>query len=154
MTDQGLTLASGKSNTFTMTIPASNDGLVLRRRLDYLNNGVGGQTASIEVDSTPVGTWRIPGYYLNHLSAFPNLPASRSQGAPDKRWRDADFHIPAAVTSGKTQIAIKITNIGAGAWNAYDYRLFAYRSTPAPDTLPPAAPTGVSAVGQRTVPSH
>ncbi|MBN2491322.1 MAG: DUF2961 domain-containing protein [Planctomycetes bacterium] len=148
--DRGVHLERDRSCAFHVTIPPHNDGCLLRRRLDYLNEGIADQTLEVEVDGHPVGTWSVPGHYLNHLAAFPSLPASRGQGTPDKRWLDSDFEIPAAFTRDRGAVEIRLTNTGPGPANAFDFRMFAHLSAPAADVQPPGAPLHLTAVGLTT----
>ena len=148
ITDHGVKLGVGQTLSFTMSIPSNNDGVVLRRRFDYFNNAVADQTAHIEVNSGTAGTWVNRGFYMNHLSAFPNLPPSRGQGTLDKWWQEDGFHIPATHTRGKTALSIKVTNTGAGAWNAYGFSLMAYLQVPAADTRAPGVPLNPTTRGQ------
>ncbi len=145
--DSGVALLPKRFQQFDLTIDPLNDGVTLWRRLDHDNNGHANQVARVEVGGQFVGTWRTPGRYLGHLPWFPTRPARRGQGTPDKRWRDVAFEIPKSFTTGKSRIRVKITNTGASLWNAYEYRCAVRRTTPAVDTNPPGAPTGVDARG-------
>jgi len=151
ITDGGVSLGAGKQCTFEVTIPAGNDGVILRRRLDYQNGGTEDQIARVEVNGRGVGTWTLRGHYLNHLAAFPNLPAQRGQGVANKRWRDSDFHIPASFTRNLNRLTIKLIDTATkGSFNAFDFRVYAHLSQAAADTQPPGAPSGLQAEAMST----
>lgn len=145
--DSGVALLPKRHQQFELTIDPVNDGVTLWRRLDHENNGHPDQSARVEVDGKPVGTWRTPGRYLGHLPWFPSRPVRRGQGFPDKRWRDEAFEIPSTFTTGKSRIKVRITNTGQGLWNAYEYRCAVRRTTPSLDGTAPGAPSGVDARG-------
>ncbi len=93
---------------FTMTIQPANDGVILRRRLDY---GIGNQCAEVYVDGARVGTW----YRAGNNSA--------------RRWRDDEFMIPASFTKGKNKITFRIVFISSDSdWNEFTYWVYCLTS--------------------------
>jgi hypothetical protein len=88
---------------FVMAIQPANEGVRLRRRLDY---GIGNQNADVYVDGARVGTWY-------------------RAGSNSARWRDDDFIIPASLTKGKNQITIRVAFISSDSdWNEFTYWLY------------------------------
>jgi len=64
---------------FVMTIQPANEGVLLRRRLDY---GIGNQNAEVFVDGARVGTWYRAGSNFQRwrnepIYQFTNLPMSQ-----------------------------------------------------------------------------
>ncbi|MBI5300547.1 MAG: DUF2961 domain-containing protein [Chloroflexi bacterium] len=94
------------SSQFELAILPSNEGVVLRRRMDY---GVANQSADVFVDGVRVGTWHRAG----------------SNGI--RRWRDDDFMIPASLTQGKSKILVRIVfNSSDGDWNEFNYSAYSW----------------------------
>ncbi len=87
VTDDGRYHAVGETIQFTLAIEARNAGVVLRRRLDQI---LFDQRAEVLIDGVPAGTWGWP--VVNDL----------------KRWAEHDFLIPAALTAGKSRIAVTL----------------------------------------------
>lgn len=85
---------------FVMDIDPNNAGVNLIRRLDYT---IADQRADVYVDGVYAGEWLTP-------------------GASASKWLDSKFEIPGALTSGKSQILIKVQFTGAtGDWNEFYY---------------------------------
>lgn len=93
---------------FRMAVDANNGGAILRCRNDYAQSG---QKVNVYVDGALVGTWYLAG--------------SNSQ----KRWRDAEFQIPAGFTAGKTSVTIKLAYVSGSWWAEYRYWMFSIRDT-------------------------
>lgn len=92
------------SSQFTMAIQPGNQGVVLRRRLDY---GVADQKAAVYVDAVLVGDWFTPGSDATN------------------RWRNYGFAIPSAFTAGKSAITVKLVAHTPGMdWTEYRYWAF------------------------------
>lgn len=92
------------SSQFTVAVDPANQGVVLRRRLDY---AVPGQQAAVYVDGQAVGEWSTPGAD----SAFP--------------WRDYGFAIPAEFTAGKSAVAVELAASSQGTdWTEYRYWIY------------------------------
>ncbi len=100
-------------SSFTATIPAGNDGLVLRAQLDQCP---GHQAARVYVDGVDVGVWSDPA------------------GNCAQIWDDANFPVPPAVTRGRNSVQIRLVAVpGPGAppgatpvWTAFAYSVFAF----------------------------
>src|SRR5579859_5349853 len=89
---------------FTMSLQPTNAGAILRRRFDQ---GVANQTANVYADGALVGVWYQGGYEDIH------------------NWRDQDFMIPAAFTSGKSSTRIKVQFLSSSNdWNEFTYSLY------------------------------
>lgn len=90
------------TSQFTLKIDPSNDGVVLQRRLDF---GIPDQQAEVFVDDQKAGKW-----------------FDRGNDAID-HFRDHSFVVPAALTKGKSQIAIKVVFDAASPtdWNEFFY---------------------------------
>jgi hypothetical protein len=93
---------------FVLALNPANNGVVLRRRLDY---GIANQQAAVFVDGTLVGSW-----YLAGSNRF-------------RRWRDSDFLIPPTFTAGRNRITVKIQFASSIAdWNEFLYRAYSVMS--------------------------
>jgi len=92
---------------FTLAITPGNQGVDLRRRYDA---GIAGQKARVYVNGTLAGTWYVAG------------------ANPYHRWGDTDFLIPAALTTGKSSITVRIQYV-AGT-DLTDYAYWAYSIIP------------------------
>jgi hypothetical protein len=92
---------------FTLAITPANQGVDLRRRYDA---GIASQKARVYVNGILAGTWYVAG------------------ANPYHRWADTDFVIPAALTTGKKAITVRI-QYAAGA-DLTDYNYWAYTITP------------------------
>jgi len=96
------------SSEFIASIRPDNRGIRLRRRSDQMT---GRQRANVYVDGVLVKerSW----YY-----------ADRN---PYKRWLEDEFDVPAAYTSGKSEVAIRLEYVQAGetrAWNEFYYWIY------------------------------
>ncbi len=100
VSDVGRILPTGASSQFAVKLhPTLNNGVVLRRRLDYRQAN---QQARVYVDNVLAGTW---------LDAGSNT-----------RFAESEFLIPATMTQGKSQLAIRIENASASTpWTEYHY---------------------------------
>ncbi|PLS81601.1 hypothetical protein CYG49_01735 [Candidatus Saccharibacteria bacterium] len=86
---------------FTAAIDPSNEGVTLKRRLDY---GIGNQKANVYVDGNLVGEWSTPGFDITN------------------QWRDSKFEIPSSFTAGKSSITIKVAFVSSDIdWNEFTY---------------------------------
>jgi hypothetical protein len=86
---------------FTMAIQPTNQGMVLRRRLDQ---SIVNQQANVYVDGAFVGPWYRAGGNASH------------------QWRDDDFMIPASFTSGKSTVQIRVQFVSStNDWNEFTY---------------------------------
>ena len=105
ITDTGDTMT--RNTQFTMAVNPANNGVKLRRRMDY---SVLNQKAEVYVNGALVGTW---------YDAGQNTTLS---------WRDSDFEIPAILTQGQSSLNITIDydNTGGKAWTEYDYWAYSY----------------------------
>jgi YVTN family beta-propeller protein len=109
------------SSQFQLAIDPSNDGVLLRRKLDQ---GIANQQAMVFVDGQPVGIWYTAG------------------GNPYHRWRDDDFLIPAAYTRGKRAITIRIADASPDiAWTEFQYAAYSIVNPLTPVPLPTVTPT-------------
>ena len=115
--DDGRVITNGTSQ-FTLTLQPTNAGAILRRRFDQgLTNQISHQ-ASVYVAGTLVGTWYRAGTNMT------------------SRWRDDDFMIPAAYTSGKSNIQVRIS--GANTWSEYYYSLYTLLTAGTASAVPPS----------------
>ena len=88
---------------FAMALAWTNQGALLRRRLDY---GVGDQCADVYVDGALVGSWRTAGSDTHN------------------RWRDSSFYIPASFTASKMSVAVKLRYVSSQIdWNEFRYTM-------------------------------
>jgi hypothetical protein len=101
--DAGRQIAIRGSVRFRATIAPGNNGVILRRRLDY---SVPRQQAAVFVDNVEVGTWYDAGGNTSHS------------------WRDSDFLVPAVLTHGKSSIEVTLVNVSPeSVWTEYHYRI-------------------------------
>ncbi len=109
--------AARATSTFTMMLNPHNVGAFLRRTFDYC---MPNQRANIYVDNHPAGTW-----YSAGVSDRVDVDGQR------RCWRDEEFPLPPALTSGKTSITIRIdpvhtTNPQNSPWTASHYQLYSF----------------------------
>ena len=94
--------------TFTLEIPADNDGLILRKTYDRFH---GRQRARVMIDGALAGWWYEPGEDR------------------ERRWHVSDFGIPLALTQGKSTIQVTIDPpAGVALWSVSQIDVFALRS--------------------------
>jgi hypothetical protein len=144
-TDTGRHMAG--TSEFTLAIRPDNFGVLLRRKLDY---GFADQRASVFVaDATPggaafalAGTWYLAG---SNTCAFVDSPTETGTTSPvletsNRQWRDDEFLLPSVLTTGRTQIRVRIVfaprepaapvapgeALGARAWSEYRYAAYSY----------------------------
>jgi hypothetical protein len=86
---------------FELALDPNNNGVNLVRRLDY---GIPDQVGAVYVDGTYVSDWSTPG------------------GCPGGGWLDATVFLPADLTSGRSQITVRIQFVSS--W--YDFNEFHY----------------------------
>ncbi len=100
--DDGRAFGAGGSMSFTVKLDSKNEGAVLQRRLDF---GIPDQRVRVLIDGQLAGTWSDRGT------------------AP--QFRDNFFPIPAALTAGKSQIAVRLEfQSSAIDWNAFYFWVF------------------------------
>ena len=90
---------SAATETFTLQVNPANQGVVLQRTSDQ---DASGQSATVSVDGTGLGTWLEP------------------LGDPYHRWLDDGFDVPASVSAGQSSITVSITP--GGTWSAEGYQ--------------------------------
>jgi hypothetical protein len=96
------------SSQFRLAILPSNEGVLLRRRLDY---GTANQRGNIFVDGQRVGIWYTAG------------------SNPYHRWRDDDFMIPAQFTRCKNVITLQIIDASPSIdWTEFLYQAYSIPS--------------------------
>lgn len=99
---------------FTVPVPENCHGMLIRRRMDQ---GIGGQTASVFLDDVFAGTW----YEADHNFESVN-----------QRWLDSEFRVAAGCVSGKESVRVGILPLSASSgWNEYRYWVFAVMSADA-----------------------
>ncbi len=110
--DTGRTIAD--SSEFTLRIAPDNEGVLLRRKLDY---GIADQLADVFVaDDTPgaafvrAGTWYLAGSSRTVFAdaATETGEAARAVRESNRRWRDDELLIRRALTTGRKSIRIRI----------------------------------------------
>jgi hypothetical protein len=99
LTDTGR--AHTGASQFTLSIDSGNTDVILARRMDH---GIPDQRAIVLIDGLHAGVWEDLGTDEVH------------------RWRDSSFAIPAALTAGKSSIAVRIEFASSGLdWNEFTY---------------------------------
>lgn len=112
---------------FTMALSPTNAGAILRRQFDQ---GVANQKANVYVDGALAGEWYRAGSNSIH------------------NWRDDDFMIPSALTSGKTAIQVRVQFVSSSNdWNEFVYSIY---SLPVITNAAPPHLTGGSWTGSAT----
>jgi hypothetical protein len=102
--DNGRRSGTAGESSFIVTIDPDAEGVLLRRRMDY---GIPRQQAEVYVDGVLAGTWYEAGSN-NH-----------------SRFRDSEFMIPPALTSGKSPITVRIRNASPNFdWSEYRYWVY------------------------------
>ena len=132
------------SSEFSMRIDPHNEGVLLRRKLDY---AFVDQNADVDIaedrDGAPfvnAGTWFVAGSTLSvHSSPAPELgPLEPALRTANRRWRDDEFLIPAARTRGQSSMRVRITfrnraqpalyggELGKSAWSEFRYTAYSW----------------------------
>lgn len=107
---------------FSGTILPENQGVKLRRMLDYAPADIPGQendkppkpliapaeTARVFVNGEDVGEWYTPPRHARLA------------------WLEDDFEIPARFTLGKKQVRIRLEITPQTTWSAFQYRVYSY----------------------------
>ena len=96
------------NSSFNISINRDNNGVVLRRRLDY---AVVNHEAEVYVDGKFAGVWYNGG--VHDIFSPSN----------EIRWLDSDFDIPPSFTWGKNKINIVIKNKG-NEWSEFYYWVY------------------------------
>jgi hypothetical protein len=104
-TDRGRTTRS--YSEFTLAIDPRNAGVMLRRKLDYAYPN---QRAKVFVGGQPAGVWYLAG---SNTCVFSNPkgeldPAVHQAQTSNRRFRDDEFLLPAALTRNRRQIRVRI----------------------------------------------
>lgn len=129
-TDSGRHM-SGTSE-FSIALAPNNSGALIRRKLDY---GYSDQRAEVSIaDDTPgaafvdVGTWYLAG---SNRCVFSDPPGELDAAQPvaqssNRQWRDDEFLLPRALTSGRSSVRVRIQFSGGQAWSEYRYSVYSY----------------------------
>ena len=108
---------------FTVSVPAANQGLELRRMLDYASADIAGQemdkrprlliapreAAQVFVDGQKVGEWYAPPRHARLA------------------WLEDEFEVPGKFTAGKRKVRIRLEVMPGTSWSAFQYRAYSYR---------------------------
>jgi hypothetical protein len=96
------------SSEFTLKIDPKNQGVMLRRKLDY---AFPNQRAEVSVDGKPAGVWYLAGSNTCVYSS-PRGELGAAQHivqTSNRRFRDDEFLLPLALTKGKREIRVRVT---------------------------------------------
>jgi hypothetical protein len=109
--DDGVSFAN--SSEFKVKIDPANHGVRLRRRLD---RNVNRQLANVYIDGQKA--IERPWYMVDYDKTYRDI-----------RWADSDFEIPAKYTAGKSEITVKVENLGGveRPWNEFYYWVYSYQ---------------------------
>lgn len=100
--ERGLLVHNGEAR-FKITIPAENNGCLLRRTYDQKQ---GRQRAAVLVNGKQVADWYV------------------AEGNPHLRWAERDLFLPPSVTRGRSELQISLRpREGHPPWNAAEYRV-------------------------------
>jgi hypothetical protein len=132
------------SSAFTVQLTADNTGVLLRRTLDY---SYPNQKAAVYVTGADSSRWEYAGtWYLaganTCMYSDPRGELERRQHTTqtsNRRFRDDEFMIPAALTKGRSAIRIKVQHIPVdqelfpgfpfprqSAWSELKYDVYSY----------------------------
>lgn len=108
--ESGRAINAGGSISFTITLDPANQGVLLRRRLNYTLGFLRGR---VSVGGQAAGVWYSPGDSMYNA------------------WRDEEFLLPANLTSTKRSVTVRIDAEadphawqGAAAWNEFHYWVY------------------------------
>ena len=142
-TDTGRTVQG--SSTFRIVLPASNLGVLLRRKLDY---AIPNQRAEVSIaddrDDAPfvrAGTWYLAGSttWLNSDTPDETGAGSDLPVTSPRRWRDDEFLVPRALTAGRSAVRVRLGVVPSTVplmpglpppetgWSAFRYWAYAYK---------------------------
>ncbi len=149
LTDTGRHTSGASEMTFAL--PPNNEGVLLRRELDY---GFADQRALVSVAGTtadsvfePAGVWYTAG---SNTCVYSDPPGELDAAAPqpeisNRRFAEAEFLLPPRLTRGRSAIRVRFQFAPRGvpllpggspaptAWSEYRYWAYAY-------VVPTAAP--------------
>jgi hypothetical protein len=131
---------------FTISVRPDNAGVLLRRKLDFSfpdqRADVFVADASPGAPFAPAGTWYLAG---SNRCAYVNAPSETGTAAPlvqtsNRRWRDDEFLLPRALTSGRGRVRVRLVFAppapvlpvapgepqAARAWSEYRYTAYSY----------------------------
>lgn len=104
VTDDGRRFTTDGSSEFTVAIDPINDGVLLRRRMDY---NIARQHGEVYIDGVLAGVWYEAGSNAYHT------------------FRDSEFMVPSSLTQGKSSITVRIENLSASSdWTEYHYWVY------------------------------
>ncbi|MFN8006884.1 MAG: glycoside hydrolase family 172 protein [Terriglobia bacterium] len=112
---------NGKSE-FSVSVLSENQGIELRRLMDYAGPEIPGQeevqrvrplmapgeSARVFVDGESAGEWYTPARHARLA------------------WLEDSFQIPARLTAGKKQVRIRLDVAPDSPWSAFQYRAYSY----------------------------
>jgi len=125
---------SNGESSFKVDVDPDNDGVRLRKRINQL---LYHQALDVFVDDQPAGRWFEQGSQYQILQEKQMKVEGYSSDWKDinKRFRDTEFEISAALTQGKSSLNIRLKTIGSkaaihpedeGMTNAYYYWVYCY----------------------------
>ncbi len=109
----GVAYTSNGTCDFDLSIPTSNNGMILRGMLDQTNPK---RAVEVTANGQDVGMWYLPG----SNSSYP--------------WLDSDFMIPPQYTAGDSSVHIQLKNVSGTAWAEYKYTALPLNTLPVPGT--------------------
>jgi len=108
-------VATTTISTFRLALDPRNVGAFLRRAFDY---GAPDQRAAVFVDGRFAGIWYSAGSF-----------GGAGVDGHVRRWREEEFPLPAALTSGKSAVTIQVrviptTDPSNRAWTEFEYQMY------------------------------
>lgn len=108
-------VATTTTSTFRLALDPRNVGAFLRRTFDY---GAPNQRAAVFVDGRFAGIWYSVGSF-----------GGAGVDGHVRRWREEEFPLPAALTSGKSAVTIRVhviptTTPPARTWTEFEYQMY------------------------------
>ncbi len=110
-------VATTTTSAFRLALDPRNVGAFLRRTFDY---GLSNQRAAVFVDGRFAGIWYSAGSF-----------GGADVDGHVRRWREEEFPLPAALTSGKSAVTIQVRFIPTTdpfnrAWTEFEYQMYSF----------------------------
>ncbi len=139
--DTGITMTT--VSTFTMALDPNNVGAFLRRKFD---SAIANQRANLYVDGQFAGVW--------YTAGASNRTDSDGHA---RRWREEEFPLPAAMTTGKSAVTIRVEFVATSdppntTWSEFHYQMYSFVMPP--DSVPLTPIPTPTAMNTNTPPPH
>lgn len=135
------------TSEFTLSVDPTNQGVLLRRRLDYSYPNQRAEVSVAPADAAPgapfvsAGIWYLAGSNTCVYSNPPGEldPALHTSETSDRRWREDELLLPRSLTAGHSKIRVRIHftpanlplvpggSVATQAWSEVRYWAYSYR---------------------------